>query len=85
MVVAFQASHSAGMEESTGSLQDVISSRDQVRLEQVLYRSEPYQTLQEAYYIAKAVKGLGITAANRKVCGEGCKKWALIRMYRLYA
>lgn len=50
LMAAFQASHS---EETVGSLEDVISSRDQARLEKVLTSAQPYSTLREAYYVAK--------------------------------
>ena len=61
----FQPSHT---EETVGSLVDIISSRDQAHLEQILVNAAPYNTLREAYYVAKGLSGLGITDANKKVC-----------------
>lgn len=64
LVAAFQASLS---EETVGSLSDTISSRDQGRLEQVLIRAQPYDTLREAYYVTKGLAGLGVSSTNTKV------------------
>ncbi len=67
LVAVFQPSWSAGSEESVGSLEDVISTQDQAHLEQVLGTFEPYNTMEEAYHVARGVFVLGVTDSNRKV------------------
>lgn len=64
----FQVSRGAGSEESAGSLNDVVSLRDQARFMQVLSGAEPYDTIREAYLVGKAVKELGLTNSNGHVC-----------------
>ena len=66
-----QVTQSAGSEEreeSVESLDDVISSRDQARLLQVLSGAQPYDSFKEAYLISKVVVALGHTNENSKVC-----------------
>ena len=63
-----QVSHGVGSEESVGSLDDVISPRDQTRFEQVLYRAEPYNTVKSAYLVSKAINAIGQRGSNSKVC-----------------
>ena len=65
LCAVFQTSHS---EESVGSLEDVVFSSDQARLRQVLANAEPYDTLEEAYLVAKGVHKLNDDPSNGNVC-----------------
>lgn len=62
-----QVSHGAGAEDNVGSLDDVVSLRDQARFEQVFSHVEPYDTVREAYLVAKGVNAIGLTQSNRRV------------------
>ena len=62
-----QASWGAGSEDSVQSLEDMVSGRDQARLEQVLLRAEPYNTIEEAYLVARGAAALGRTTSTDKV------------------
>ena len=66
-MATFHPSLGAGSEESVDSLQDVLTPQDQAHLEQVLRSSEPYNTLEGAYDVARGISVLGVTDATRKV------------------
>ena len=67
LVAVFQPSWGAGSEESVGSLEDVITQQDQARLAKVLQSAEPYNSLEDAYNVARGVSALGVTDSTRKV------------------
>jgi hypothetical protein len=55
----------SGTEDSVGSLDDALSSRDLTRLGQVMSDAQPYDTPREAYLIARGSVG---AVYDTKVC-----------------
>ncbi len=60
-------SQTAGSNDDVTSLVDVILSRDQEHLQQVLYNTEPYNTFQDVYFMVKGILAIGITDAHKQV------------------
>ena len=63
----FTTCWAAGSEEIASALVDVILPRDQTRLEQVLVRAEPYDTLKAAYHLALGATALRDSDTTKKV------------------
>ena len=64
VITCLTLSHAA---VSGPSLHDVINQRDRSRMRQLLVSEEPYNDLQTAYFVARALDNLGFSDSNKLV------------------